>query len=251
MPLCGIFTALLSWRAHVAQTLSLSLSVACAVWLFVTGLCEVRSHHLDFNSFLHRRFAGQRFVEVRGEPGCFVAFSYATCKEVMNDHLCFSSNPFPDDRLVALNTMAKADHSRVLRYVHKHYTQDEVQSIEDQIRKVVAMHTEELSAGQVDVVRWAKRIHMSSTLIRLGLDLASYGSNALDEVIELNDAMVALVAPLGGVGPKYASLPWHWWVWVLIGLVRSFLPVLSMALNLGIVDLVFFRPWACRRGSEL
>ena len=58
----------------------------------------------------------------------------------MSDHASFSSNPFPDGRLVALNTMGKAvlepqatqfhlelasqaDHSRVLRYVHKHYTQ--------------------------------------------------------------------------------------------------------------------------------
>ena len=64
----------------------------------------------------------------------------------MNDHASFSSNPFPDGRLVALNTMAKdggavalclmgkctmphsnigkskEDHGRVLRYVHKHYT---------------------------------------------------------------------------------------------------------------------------------
>ncbi|OLP91746.1 Cytochrome P450 144 [Symbiodinium microadriaticum] len=132
---------------------------------------------------------------------------------VMNDHSCFSSNPFPDERLVALNTMSKADHSRVLRYVHKHYTQDEVQTIKDQ---VIEAHTEDLSVGKADVVIWAKRIHMSSTLIRLGLDLANYGTEALDEIIALNDAMVALVAPLGGVGPKYETLSWHWWLWVLI-----------------------------------
>ena len=53
----------------------------------------------------------------------------------MNDHASFSSNPFPDGRLVALNTMSKAaesetapaaqaDHSRVLRLVQKHYTQE-------------------------------------------------------------------------------------------------------------------------------
>lgn len=195
---------------------------------------EVRRQHLDFNAFLHESFSRERFLEVSGEPGCFVAFSYATCKEVMNDHSCFSSNPFPDERLVALNTMSKADHSRVLRYVHKHYTQDEVQTIKDQVQKVIEAHTEDLSVGKADVVIWAKRIHMSSTLIRLGLDLANYGTEALDEIIALNDAMVALVAPLGGVGPKYETLSWHWWLWVLIGLIRSFLPVLSMAFQLGI-----------------
>ncbi|CAE8619858.1 unnamed protein product, partial [Polarella glacialis] len=84
---------------------------------------KVRCDHLSFNAHLHNRFEGQRFVEVRGEEGCHVAFSYATCKEVMNDHSSFSSNPFPDNRLVALNTMTKADHSRVLRHIHSYYMQ--------------------------------------------------------------------------------------------------------------------------------
>ncbi|OLQ13456.1 hypothetical protein AK812_SmicGene2581 [Symbiodinium microadriaticum] len=60
---------------------------------------EVRRQHLDFNAFLHESFSRERFLEadqkrplapnrarkcfqVSGEPGCFVAFSYATCKEV-------------------------------------------------------------------------------------------------------------------------------------------------------------------------
>ena len=34
--------------------------------------------------------------------------------QVMSDHASFSSNPFKDDRLVALNTMSKAPESSSL-----------------------------------------------------------------------------------------------------------------------------------------
>mmetsp|Transcript_52298 Transcript_52298/g.117355 ORF Transcript_52298/g.117355 Transcript_52298/m.117355 type:complete len:498 (+) Transcript_52298:21-1514(+) len=194
----------------------------------------IRKRHLDFNAHLHSHFSGQRFVQVKAEQGCWIAFSNAACKEVMNDHVSFSSNPFADDRLVALNTMAKADHTRVLRYVHKHYSQEQIEKIKDQIQQVIQKHTDDLVAEKVDVVWWAKRIHMSSTLARLGVDLANFSSAALDEVIALNDAMVALVAPLGGVGRKYDTLSWDWWFWLLIGLLCSLLPVLHMALRLGV-----------------
>ncbi|CAE8673051.1 unnamed protein product [Polarella glacialis] len=76
---------------------------------------------------------------------------------------------------------------------------------------------------------------MSSTLTRLGVDWSSTGSwQRVDEVVELNDAMIALVAPLGGVGLGYDRLPWDWWFWVALGLLRSILPTLVMAWTLGV-----------------
>ncbi|CAJ1346274.1 unnamed protein product [Effrenium voratum] len=192
---------------------------------------EVRKHHLDFNAHLHDRFEGKRFVEVRGEPGTFVAFSYATCKEVMSDYASFSSNPFKDDRLVALNTMSKADHARVLKCVHKYYTQDAVQNLHGRVKEVIEKCTADLSAGKVDVVCWAKRIHMSGTLARLGLNL---DWEAVDEIVKLNDAMVTLVAPLGGVGQRYSTLSRTWMLPFFSGLVRSIWPTLLMAWTLGL-----------------
>eukprot|EP00931_Biecheleriopsis_adriatica_P068079 TRINITY_DN42110_c0_g1_i1.p1 TRINITY_DN42110_c0_g1~~TRINITY_DN42110_c0_g1_i1.p1 ORF type:complete len:522 (-),score=117.64 TRINITY_DN42110_c0_g1_i1:20-1561(-) len=196
---------------------------------------EVRGDHLTFNLHLHSCFAGQRFVPVQDEEGCFVAFTHGTCKEVMNDHSSFSSNPFPDGRLVALNTMSKADHSRVLRFVHSHYAQEGVERLETRLREVIERCTDELTSGVGDAVCWAKRIHMSSTLARLGVDTAADRSwAAVDEAVELNDAMVALVAPLGGVGLGYETLPWHWWLRVALGLLQSLLPLLQMAHKLGV-----------------
>mmetsp|Transcript_65545 Transcript_65545/g.166066 ORF Transcript_65545/g.166066 Transcript_65545/m.166066 type:complete len:514 (+) Transcript_65545:79-1620(+) len=202
---------------------------------------EIRGNHLAFNAHLHARFAGQRFLPVRGEDGCFIAFAHAICKDAMNDGSTFSSNPFPDGRLVALNTMSKADHSRVLRYVHSHYTQLGVANLEDRIRAVIERCTDELEDGSGgDVVTWAKRVHMASTLARLGVDWdptcntggpASW--NRVDEVIALNDAMVALVAPLGGVGKQYSTLPHGQFLRVLLGLIRSLPPTLLMFLRLG------------------
>jgi len=192
---------------------------------------EIRRHHLQFNAHLHSRFTNQRFVQVDGEPGYYVAFSYAACKEVMNDHACFSSNPFPDGRLVALNTMSKADHSRVLRYVHKHYTKDALEELKGDIQEVIEKCTSDLASGKVDGVKWAQRIHMSGTLARLGLK-ASW--EKVDEIVALNDAMVALVAPLGGVGLPNERLPWTWSFQVALGLIRSVPPLLLMVAKLGV-----------------
>eukprot|EP00434_Breviolum_minutum_P015529 symbB.v1.2.013675.t1/scaffold971.1/size148033/3 len=231
---------------------------------------EIRRHHLEFNEHLHSCFGDQRFVQVKGELGYYVAFRYSTCKEVMNDHASFSSNPFPDGRLVALNTMAKEDHGRVLRYVHKHYTKDAINELKGDIQEVIEKCTGDLASGkalvssqkitaddgrkamisQVDGVKWAQRIHMSGTLARLGLKLSW---EKVDEIVDLNDAMVALVAPLGGVGqetqvafqlfPNITAshqglpnerLPWTWLLQVALGLLRSVPSLLLMAAKLGV-----------------
>lgn len=191
---------------------------------------EIRRHHLDFNEHLHSRFEGQRFLQVKGEYGCYIAFNYTTCKEVMNDHSSFSSNPFPDGRLVALNTMSKADHTRVLRYVHKHYTQDALEDLRGHIQEVIQQCTADLASGKVDGVQWAKRIHMSGTLARLGVKL---GWEKIDEIVMLNDAMVALVAPLGGVGLPNETLPWTWLLQLALGLIASIPSMLQMVCKLG------------------
>jgi len=192
---------------------------------------EIRRHHLEFNEHLHSCFGDQRFVQVKGELGYYVAFRYSTCKEVMNDHASFSSNPFPDGRLVALNTMAKEDHGRVLRYVHKHYTKDAINELKGDIQEVIEKCTGDLASGKVDGVKWAQRIHMSGTLARLGLKLSW---EKVDEIVDLNDAMVALVAPLGGVGLPNDKLPWTWLLQVALGLLRSVPSLLLMAAKLGV-----------------
>mmetsp|Transcript_27339 Transcript_27339/g.78735 ORF Transcript_27339/g.78735 Transcript_27339/m.78735 type:complete len:530 (-) Transcript_27339:105-1694(-) len=215
---------------------------------------KVRRNHLAFNEMLHRSFAGQQFVPVSGEDRCYIAFAYATAKAILNDHSTFSSNPFSDDRLVALNTMSKADHARVLRYVHSHYAQAEVSKLEERIREIIERCTDDLEqSDEVDVVLWAKRIHMAVSLMQLGIELeccsnagAADGTNGgaarqrpwdwrrVDEVVALNDAMVALVAPLGGVGRRYGELPPGQWARVLCGLLRSLPATLAMAWRLGL-----------------
>lgn len=205
---------------------------------------EIRRDHLAFNAYLHERFAGQRFVPVRGEDGCYVAFAHSTCREVMNDHASFSSNPYSEDRLIALNTMSKADHKRVLQHVHKHYAQAEVASLKDRIRAVIERCTDELESGGLpsststgDAMTWAKRIHMASTLTRLGVQWDSGNGPAswdlVDEIVMLNDAMVALVAPLGGVGRRYQTLGVGQLCWVLLCLLKSLPATLGMFFRLG------------------
>eukprot|EP00913_Durusdinium_trenchii_P000156 g140.t1 len=168
---------------------------------------EIRRHHLDFNEHLHSRFEGQRFLQVKGEYGCYIAFNYTTCKEVMNDHSSFSSNPFPDGRLFTL-------------------LQDALEDLRGHIQEVIQQCTADLASGKVDGVQWAKRIHMSGTLARLGVKL---GWEKIDEIVMLNDAMVALVAPLGGVGLPNETLPWTWLLQLALGLIASIPSMLQMA----------------------
>eukprot|EP00933_Yihiella_yeosuensis_P042922 TRINITY_DN37593_c0_g1_i1.p1 TRINITY_DN37593_c0_g1~~TRINITY_DN37593_c0_g1_i1.p1 ORF type:complete len:509 (+),score=83.37 TRINITY_DN37593_c0_g1_i1:80-1606(+) len=199
---------------------------------------KIRSDHLSFNRHLHQTFEGKRFVPVRGEDGCLIAFSHGVCKEAMNDHSSFSSNPFPDDRLVALNTMTKADHQRVLRYVHSFYMQAGIEEIQERMRSIIRRCTDELvAAGEAgDVVLWAKRVHMSSTLARFGIPVEVDETwDRVDELVKLNDAMVALVAPLGGIGKGYETLSTFWFFGLIWGLICSFVPLLLMASKLGIL----------------
>jgi len=195
---------------------------------------NIRADHLTFNAHLHHRFKGQRFLPVCGENSCFIAFDYSTCRDIMNDHVSFSSNPFPDNRLVALNTMAKADHSRVLRFVHSHYTSQQLEELENRIKGIIEECTDDLEGDNTDVMVWAKRIHMTSTLLRLGLERDPRRNWAdVDEKIALNDAMVALVAPLGGIGMKYEELPWGQSLRVAFGVVCSVPAMLELLWQVG------------------
>lgn len=97
--------------------------------------------------------------------------------------------------------------------------------------QVIEKCTSDLASGKVDGVKWAQRIHMSGTLARLGLKLSW---EKVDEIVALNDAMVALVAPLGGVGLPNESLPWTWIFHVALGLIRSVPPLLLMVAKLGV-----------------
>mmetsp|Transcript_46469 Transcript_46469/g.132487 ORF Transcript_46469/g.132487 Transcript_46469/m.132487 type:complete len:502 (-) Transcript_46469:57-1562(-) len=238
----GIVTALVAILTVARQRQQLKTSSAAPYdardYLTHDDLVDsrIRGNHLAFNAHLHQTFSGQQFVPVIGEESCFIAFEHATCREVMKDATSFSSNPFPDGRLVALNTMDKADHTRVLRYVHAHYAQAEVERLQSKIQATIERCTDELERGgaAADAMLWAKRVHMTSTLLRLGLAWdAEPDSGFVDEVIALNDAMVALVAPLGGIGRKYTTLPWSQGLRVVWGLLCSLVPTVMMFRCLG------------------
>mmetsp|Transcript_32809 Transcript_32809/g.60012 ORF Transcript_32809/g.60012 Transcript_32809/m.60012 type:complete len:527 (+) Transcript_32809:57-1637(+) len=208
---------------------------------------QIRGDHLSYNTHLHKTFAGRRFVSVEGELGCHVAFQYSVCRDILNDHSSFSSNPYPSERLVALNTMDKVDHARVLRYVQGHYVQGAVEDLQEQLQSIVTKCTNELEGaareGPVDVMIWAKRIHMASTLTRLGVQVSQNSSwDKVDGMVRLNDAMVALVAPLGGVGLHYSDVSFVHLLAVVKGLLCSIVPLVSMLFRIGL-----FATWAIVR----
>eukprot|EP00929_Paragymnodinium_shiwhaense_P095419 TRINITY_DN56523_c0_g1_i1.p1 TRINITY_DN56523_c0_g1~~TRINITY_DN56523_c0_g1_i1.p1 ORF type:complete len:526 (-),score=107.53 TRINITY_DN56523_c0_g1_i1:128-1612(-) len=138
---------------------------------------------------------------VSGRDDLYVITQYdAVAKLSVDDRL--SSNPYTDMRLVALNTMPKDRHGALVKVLGSYYQNKEIRRLESLFDDVVKRVAKECIVGEnFNVALFAKRVHMSNTLqVLLGDAAPAYDGGLLDEMVQLNDDLVTLVAPLGGVG---------------------------------------------------
>eukprot|EP00451_Oxyrrhis_marina_P029130 CAMPEP_0204374768 /NCGR_PEP_ID=MMETSP0469-20131031/48832_1 /ASSEMBLY_ACC=CAM_ASM_000384 /TAXON_ID=2969 /ORGANISM="Oxyrrhis marina" /LENGTH=492 /DNA_ID=CAMNT_0051365377 /DNA_START=7 /DNA_END=1485 /DNA_ORIENTATION=- len=163
---------------------------------------EIRDKHIDWNQQVHSLSRESAALEVGGiEEPTYVVPGYYRVRELLQEPR-MSSNPYADERLIALNTMAKPRHAVVAKLLNRFYRYRDIRRISDEFLKTAETLCEPcLSGDRLDVMTWARRVHMSNTLkVLLGPPRAARRTALIDPLIQFNDDMVKLVAPLGGVG---------------------------------------------------
>lgn len=200
---------------------------------------EIRAKHTEFNEMLIRKFPSADAIKVDGDLGGFPVYMvhrHERVTEVINNHETFTSNPWLGSRsIVALNTMEKPEHDRIVRLLKKTYSPVGISSWESVIWDLVNHHGEILKLDG-DVYKFSKRFHMHLSLLTSGLydDVAS-ASAELDQFIEWNDSAVLLAAPLGGVGmrPSYSFPNIRDMFW---GIMRSIPQVIRLSRKIGVFE---------------
>jgi hypothetical protein len=173
---------------------------------------EVRVHHPEFNTKLHELYPQAGIIRVLGERSCFLVKSRQLIVQILRDEKNFSSHPWPDGRIVALNTMKPAQHAVVKGLLSKFYSPHVVRGFQGDFRCGVIdalAPDKNLQRSGFCAVTWVARMHMAGALRMLGgEELESMASNVevLDKFNKMNDDMVRLVAPLGGIGAHSPSL---------------------------------------------
>jgi cytochrome P450 len=200
---------------------------------------NVRSDHLAFNKRLMAEYPDVDAIELDddldGNP-VFLVHQHQRVVDVINNHLDFTSNPWPGSRsLVTLNTMDKDDHDRVLKVIKQFYSPSAVGKLENEIRQIISRHGETLKKNG-DALRFAKRLHMQLSLCTSGLiSSADVDNRTIDRFIEWNDSAVLLAAPLGGVGlkPRYTLSRLKA---LVVGSVNSVSGVIGLVRRIGLMQ---------------
>ncbi|KAF4712146.1 hypothetical protein FOZ62_016996 [Perkinsus olseni] len=210
---------------------------------------EVRKNHVEFNRKLHKDFPGQPVIPVLGsEPNFYLVHTMEAAMEVTAKSEYFSSNPWVDGRLVALNTMTKTDHDRVLKTVKRYYAASKVKGIYTEIIDRAFAANRPLLRTTGDLVKWAKRVQMYTSLCVAGI-VKDPTPEFIDRFIHYNDVAVRLVSPLGGIGRRPA-LSSAAAMDFIRGLLASVRPTLRMIVEVGLwPTLQILRPdLSLRRG---
>jgi len=169
---------------------------------------EVRKNHREFNEEVHQRFPDAGIIRVVGERSCFLVKSRKIILKMVEDENTFSSHPWPDGRIVALNTMQGSKHSRVKALLRPFYCPAAAQEVQGELRNCMTQLGPP-SGEPFCAITWAGRLHMAMAMKVLGGPAAlsiAQSQEKLDQYVRLNDEMVRLVAPLGGVGKPRPSL---------------------------------------------
>ena len=104
----------------------------------------------------------------------YVYLRFDISSKILTNSQEFSSHPWPDERLIALNTMKPDDHARLKKYVNKFYSKSKIKKNENfrknvlEISKKMILKTkkeqEKNENGGVEIMKYIRRIHMASTL---------------------------------------------------------------------------------------
>lgn len=202
---------------------------------------EHREHHLRWNLALQS--LGTAVIPVAGARSTFVVVGHDAVSQLSQDPR-LTSNPYEDDRLIALNTMEKHRHGVVAKLLHRFYHKREMRRLEpDFLATMTHFGATAVDAGTFDVMPWARRVHMANTLkVLMGPAAAAAHLGLIDRLIQCNDDMIRLVAPLGGVGrPCPALFSWSS-VHFLLGAVSALPAMFKFLWRSGLTGVQIMRP---------
>eukprot|EP01084_Bolivina_argentea_P159845 278389_1 len=157
-------------------------------------------------------------IRVCGEKKAFLICKYRPIKDILSNEKVYSSNPFPDERLIAPHAMDDPPHKLIMKYLKKYYSASTVTKqipiIEKIIQEIIqnflnrqrinkqmdhGQRTSSLGHDAVDGI--TTLIVMRTALYMMGLPPKQYRSLKLvHNLITFNDQMVRLLSPQGGIG---------------------------------------------------
>ena len=201
-------------------------------------------HASILHGVLHEKFPDTPAIRLEGEErDVFIVHKFEWCKKIMFDGN-FTSNPFPDLRLVALNTMNDSQHNKMIRFIKPGYVANKWKSdgVEERCIERIAEFFGKEFLKNGDAVKFAKRFHMAVSLGVSGLGGKDWLDNLennplaeklIDRFIEFNDAAVRLMAPLGGIG--FRSGPGNFSDF-LRGVIKAVPSVLRLVWEIGFIQ---------------
>lgn len=183
---------------------------------------EVINSHLSANYM-------NRLCPVLGESHCYAVCNPTEIRNILKTPQHFSSNPFPDDRLIGLSTTNGSRHDIQLKIIGKYFSQKALQILENDSKvfsRIADYYTQQLiNRGGGDLVNeWGYRIAVASGLVALGVPvddilenenlfqdhhfIRQYDGHFIDIMAGWSREVVKLMAPIGGMGPRYGvTLP--------------------------------------------
>merc|ERR1719272_2843578 len=125
---------------------------------------ERRKDHPGFNKELEKLYPGANLVRVHGECSTFLVKSPELVQGILKDTSKYVSHPWPDGRIIALNTMMPEQHKLVKSILSPFYTPASVGALQksmthedmDRLRPGSGVTGEPFCA-----ITWVGRIHMA------------------------------------------------------------------------------------------
>ena len=217
---------------------------------------KIRSNPHKFNKHIYENIIKKSddkcinngIIPVDGEKRTFLICKYNQIKEILTNESIFSSNPFPDERLIAPNAMNHEKHKKIMKYLKKYYSQSAISKQIPIIEKIIEnvmknfIHREKINKQinkQIgcDIMNgFCKIIVMKIALFMIGLPSKKYNNfKIVNKMIKLNDKMVKLVAPQGGIGYKI-EFSFIQLINVFFGLIFSLIPTIQLIFKIGIIN---------------
>jgi len=204
-----------------------------------------RKDHPAFNAELEKLYPEAKLIRVHGECSCYLVKAPELVHSILQATSSYASHPWPDGRIIALNTMKPEQHKLVKSVLLPFYTPATVDRLQKNMSHDIIASLRPGSGVNGEPfcgITWIGRIHMAMSLHAMGgAKAAVMASNPakLDELVRLNDDMVRLVAPLGGLGSPPPSVlkqgPRPFWG-LLKGLAQAVLPLCSLVRRIGIMQ---------------
>jgi cytochrome P450 len=176
---------------------------------------------------------------VEEEEQCFALWQPSAIRQILKSTSEYSSNPFPDGRLVGLSTTDGRSHDIQRKLISQFFTKGHLENNMAEYRKIANYATFLfVRQGGGDLVGWAYRIAVMSSLCALGIPFNELSRDIqfIDEMAKWSVDLVKLVAPVGGMGPRHYGTTLRQaftFIWAIIQAIPS---TLELIFNIGIVS---------------